>query len=149
MPNISEKRKAIHGIWIRKVVTPYLDQGQTCFGSRNDREGDWNQENEFLEQKQPARKYRTCPVCLPDVSGMRGSIKGPYPFGPGSLSPFSLLQASAATSISSFWRPSDSAKKKEEREIGSKEVCIKIEGFGTWILNLIFILSLSQGTLIL
>ena len=47
MPNIWEKIKAIHGIWIRKVVTPYLDQGQTCFGSRIDREGDWNQVNEI------------------------------------------------------------------------------------------------------
>ena len=47
MTNIWEKRKTIHGIWIRKVVTPYLDQGQTCFGSRIDREGDWNQVNEI------------------------------------------------------------------------------------------------------
>ena len=55
-----------------------LDEDCIPFGLRNNREVDWNQENKS------------------------GSIKGPYPFGPGSLSPFSLLQASAATSIHPF-----------------------------------------------
>ena len=84
-----------------------------------------------------------CPVFLLDVSSMSGVIKRTYPFGQVS---FSSLPANPAASprpslaISSFHR------EKGVMEIALEEICIKFEGFGTWISYLIFILS--QGTLI-
>ena len=75
------------------------------------------------------------------VSGMSGVIKSSYPFGLGPL--FSLLQADATIAIPPSVVISFFHREKEEREIGSEEICIKIEGSRTWISNRIFILSLK------
>ena len=92
--------------------------------------GFWNQENNF--------GTKTASPYIPDVSGIATEHvryarvnKRPVPLWPWS-------------SFSLFSPPRQRRhQEKEEREFGSEEVCIKIEGSGTWILNLIFILSLK------
>ena len=101
-----------------------------------------------LDQKQPARKYRKCLVCLPNMSGMRGSIKGPYPFGPSHLSLFSPTSQRRLTSVPSFWWPSVSTKKKKIGRLDRRRFAsrLKAPGLGFRISSSS---SLSQGTLIL
>ena len=88
------------------------------FGLSVNWEGVWNQENNFWIKTWQTRKYKTCPVGQPDMSGMHGGLIPQHPF---SLFPFSTSlsqpQHTAAPLLFPKWLPSESTREMGQRRL--------------------------------
>ena len=123
-------------IWKRENQLMALDKkiDDTQFGSRLYTFLDWvitekgigiKRMNFWNKNSQPANTERVWYAYQ-----MSGVIKKSYPFGPGPLSLFSLLQASATTSVASCWRPSDSTKKRKRGRLDRRTFASRLKAPG-------------------